>query len=91
MEPTGPHRPDLTQRQRDIVRFCKDYIERNGYAPSMREIGAAVGLKSTSSVSYQCFLPGAGASGEGPSEPRLRPPPHDDSDQGGPHAVAARA
>jgi repressor LexA len=53
MEPTDPECLSLTRRQRDIVRFCGDYIERNGYAPTMREIGAAVGLKSTSSVSYQ--------------------------------------
>jgi repressor LexA len=50
---TGSRRPGLTRRQHDIIRFCRDFIERNGYAPTMREIGAAVGLKSTSSVSYQ--------------------------------------
>lgn len=53
MEPTDPEDPSPTRRERDIVRFCKDYIERNRYAPAMREIGAAVGLKSVSSVSYQ--------------------------------------
>ena len=30
-----------------------DTVRRHGYAPSMREIGEAVGLASTSSVSYQ--------------------------------------
>jgi repressor LexA len=53
MDRTGSRPPGLTRRQRDIVRFCKNYIERNGYAPAMREIGAGVGLKSTSGVSYQ--------------------------------------
>jgi repressor LexA len=43
----------LTRRQRDIKRFCQDYIKCNRYPPTLREIGAAVGLKSTSSVSYQ--------------------------------------
>jgi repressor LexA len=53
MDGTGSQPPGLTRRQRDIIRFCSSYIERNGYAPTMREIGAGVGLKSTSSVSYQ--------------------------------------
>jgi repressor LexA len=48
-----PRYPGLTGRQRDIVRFCTDHIERNGYSPTLREIAAAVGLKSASSVSYQ--------------------------------------
>jgi repressor LexA len=48
-----PRHPGLTGRQRDIVRFCTDHIERNGYSPTLREIGAAVGLKSTAGVSYQ--------------------------------------
>jgi repressor LexA len=53
MERTDPQRPSLSRRQRDIVRFCEDYIECNGYPPTLREIGTAVGLKSTSSVEYQ--------------------------------------
>jgi repressor LexA len=53
MERTDSRRLSLTLRQRDIVRFCEDYIEHRGYPPTLREIGAAVGLKSTSSVSYQ--------------------------------------
>ncbi len=48
-----PRHPDLTVRQRDIVCFCTEHIERNGYPPTLREIGAAVGLKTPSSVSYQ--------------------------------------
>jgi repressor LexA len=43
----------LTPRRRRIVQVIEDSVERNGYAPSMREIGEAVGLASTSSVSYQ--------------------------------------
>jgi repressor LexA len=45
--------PDLTRRQQDIISFFADYVEYNGYPPTLREIGAAVGLKSTSSVAYQ--------------------------------------
>jgi hypothetical protein len=49
----GPPHPGLTRRQRDIVCFCTDNYQRHGYPPTLREIGAAVGLKSTSSVDYQ--------------------------------------
>jgi repressor LexA len=45
--------PDLTQRQRKIIQTIEDSVQRCGYAPTMREIGEAVGLASTSSVSYQ--------------------------------------
>jgi repressor LexA len=44
---------DLTQRQRSIVRVVKESIRQHGYAPTLREIGEAVELTSTSSVSYQ--------------------------------------
>ena len=36
-----------------ILAFIQDYIRKNGYSPSVREIGDGVGLKSTSSVHYQ--------------------------------------
>ena len=35
-----------------ILDFVNLFIEENGYSPSVREIGAAVGLRSTASVSY---------------------------------------
>jgi len=40
----------LTRRQEEILQFIRDF---GRYAPSMREIGEAVGLTSTSAVSYQ--------------------------------------
>ncbi|MBA4609414.1 transcriptional repressor LexA [Aeromicrobium sp. Marseille-Q0843] len=43
----------LTKRQRRILVFLKDHIESHGYPPSMREVGAACDLASTSSVSHQ--------------------------------------
>jgi repressor LexA len=43
----------LTPRQEQILEFIRDFGGRNGYAPSMREIGGAVDLTSTSAVSYQ--------------------------------------
>ena len=36
-----------------ILDFVGNFIQENGYAPSVREIGQAVGLNSTASVSYQ--------------------------------------
>ena len=44
-----PH-AGLTGRQEEILRFIQVF---GGYPPSMREIGEAVGLTSTSAVSYQ--------------------------------------
>ena len=43
----------LTPRQRRILRFIYDWVQERGYSPSMREIGRAVGLTSTSSVEHQ--------------------------------------
>jgi repressor LexA len=43
----------LTKRQRAILLAIRAYTATNGYPPSIREIGQAVGLSSTSSVSYQ--------------------------------------
>ena len=45
--------PELTERQSKIIQVIEDSIQRCGYAPTMREIGEAAGLASTSSVSYQ--------------------------------------
>ena len=36
-----------------ILEFVNSFMQENGFAPSVREIGAAVGLNSTASVSYQ--------------------------------------
>jgi repressor LexA len=47
------HADGLTTRQSHIVTAIRDHIARTGYPPSMREIGAAVGLSSTSSVAHQ--------------------------------------
>ncbi|GAA2785142.1 transcriptional repressor LexA [Kitasatospora paracochleata] len=43
----------LTERQRQVIEVIQDSVERRGYPPSMREIGQAVGLSSTSSVAHQ--------------------------------------
>ncbi|SNX88772.1 repressor LexA [Streptomyces sp. TLI_55] len=44
---------ELTDRQAAIVRCITEAVLRQGYPPSMREIGQAVELASTSSVAYQ--------------------------------------
>ncbi|MFZ2501515.1 MAG: transcriptional repressor LexA [Nocardioides sp.] len=52
--PDGP--PDatgLTPRQQRVLNYIKDVLEFKGYPPSMREIGEAVGLTSSSSVAHQ--------------------------------------
>jgi repressor LexA len=50
-----PTRPPvgLTPRQRKVLEVIRDWVERHGYPPSVREIGDAVGLTSTSSVHHQ--------------------------------------
>ncbi len=40
----------LNKREKGIVKFIEKSVEENGYAPSVREIGKAVGLKSTATV-----------------------------------------
>ncbi|HEX3790393.1 MAG TPA: transcriptional repressor LexA [Pseudonocardiaceae bacterium] len=41
----------LPERQQRILVTIRDWVVRNGYSPSSREIGDAVGLRSSSSVS----------------------------------------
>ena len=43
----------LTPRQRKVLEVIRNAVERRGYPPSVREIGEAVGLTSTSSVAHQ--------------------------------------
>lgn len=52
--PDGPiDASGLTLRQRKVLEFLRESVEKRGFPPSMREVGAAVGLASTSSVSHQ--------------------------------------
>lgn len=41
---------DLSPKEREIFEYISDCLESNGFAPSVRDICAAVGIKSTSSV-----------------------------------------
>jgi repressor LexA len=69
---------DLTQRQRRILEYIRGSVERNGYPPSVREIGENVGLVSPSSVAYQLKeLERKGYLRRDPNRPRavdVRPP-----------------
>lgn len=44
--------PRTSNKAELIVEYVNQFIQENGYSPSVREIGAAVGLRSTASVSY---------------------------------------
>ena len=43
-------RPDLTKRQQEIFDFIKKYSAKYGYPPTVRDIGKAIGLTSSSTV-----------------------------------------
>lgn len=42
----------LSERQQRILAFIEQYSDENGYPPTIREIGKAVGISSTSVVKY---------------------------------------
>ena len=44
--------PRTSNKSQEILEFVNQFVQTNGFAPSVREIGAAVGLSSTASVSY---------------------------------------
>jgi repressor LexA len=65
------YRPELTKRQREILDFITAEIHRKGYPPSVREIGMAVGLSSSSTVhSHLAALEAKGFIRRDPSKPR---------------------
>jgi repressor LexA len=42
----------LSERQRNILRYIEDYVENNGFPPTIRQIGEHTGINSTSVVNY---------------------------------------
>ena len=52
-EPEDLTGDSLTDRQRKIMQVIEDSVRLHGYPPTLREIGDATGLASTSSVSHQ--------------------------------------
>lgn len=61
----------LTRRQKEILTFVQRYGEAHGYPPSVREIGQALGLTSSSTVhSHLAALERKGYLRRDPSKPR---------------------
>ncbi|GAW91477.1 transcriptional repressor LexA [Calderihabitans maritimus] len=62
---------DLSRRQLAILEFIKEEIRKKGYPPSVREIGQAVGLSSSSTVhSHLAQLEKKGYIRRDPTKPR---------------------
>jgi repressor LexA len=62
---------DLTKRQREIFDFISRYLSRHGYPPTVREIGKAVGLHSSSTVhAHLSKLESLGVLKRDPTKPR---------------------
>jgi len=61
----------LNTRQKQILKYIKDALRSKGYPPSVREIGEAVGLSSSSTVhSYLSKLESMGFIRRDPTKPR---------------------
>lgn len=61
----------LSKRQQDILEFIKDEVKLKGYPPSVREIGEAVGLASSSTVhGHLARLESKGLIRRDPTKPR---------------------
>lgn len=62
---------DLSERQQAILDFISRHCDRNGYPPTVREIGLAVGLASPSTVhAHLAKLEAAGCIRRDPTKPR---------------------
>src|SRR3954447_24028821 len=62
---------DLTKRQKEIFEFIRKYAAKTGYPPTVREIGKAVGLHSSSTVhAHLANLEKLGLVRRDPSKPR---------------------
>ncbi len=62
---------DLTKRQKEIFDFIRKYAAKTGYPPTVREIGKAVGLHSSSTVhAHLANLEKLGLLRRDPSKPR---------------------
>ncbi|MFB7865996.1 MULTISPECIES: transcriptional repressor LexA [unclassified Streptomyces] len=68
---TRTNEDGLTQRQQQILDIIRSHTRQHGFPPSMREIAAAAGLLSTSSVSHQIrALEKKGVLRQDPQRPR---------------------
>lgn len=74
--------PELTERQQGVLDCLRSYAEEHGYPPTVREIGALLGLTSSSTVhSHLAALERAGIIERDPTKPRAL--------KWGPNAAAA--
>jgi repressor LexA len=61
----------LTKRQQEIFEFIKQYSSRHGYPPTVRDIGKAIGLTSSSTVhAHLANLEKLGLVRRDPTKPR---------------------
>src|SRR2546423_3453795 len=62
---------NLTKRQREIFEFIKKYSAQHGYPPTVRDIGKAIGLTSSSTVhAHLSSLEKLGLVRRDPTKPR---------------------
>src|SRR5256714_5433610 len=62
---------NLTKRQREIFEFIKKYSAQHGYPPTVRDIGKAIGLTSSSTVhAHLANLEKLGLLRRDPTKPR---------------------
>jgi repressor LexA len=62
---------ELSPRQREILEFVNSHVDANGYPPTVREIGQAVGLTSPSTVhAHLARLESSGLIRRDPTKPR---------------------
>ncbi|MGI6451925.1 MAG: transcriptional repressor LexA [Syntrophomonadaceae bacterium] len=79
----------LSPRENEILQFIKDKIRNYGYPPSIREIGKAVGLKSSSTVhSYIVQLEEKGFLRRDPTTPRALIPLEENDLRENPESIA---
>ncbi len=70
-DPSRDLTPDLTPRQRQVLLFIDAQVRERGYPPSVREIGEAVGLSSSSTVhAHLAALQEKGFLRRDPTKPR---------------------
>ena len=62
---------DLSKRQKEIFDYIGRYLSKHGYPPTVREIGSAVGLHSSSTVhAHLAKLESLGVLRRDPTKPR---------------------
>jgi len=77
----GQKRFACEQRCNEVYAFITDYVARNGYSPTFREVGEAVGIRSSSTISrYIHMLVDEGRISIDESKPRTISTASDEAD-----------